>query len=97
MSPPPRRQREEISTSTKSPDPKKMKCDGDNATRVKGQQDKISASNASASSARRLSLSPEEPPEWFKVFFMDFESRLDHKLDSMIVKRLDDLFAKVSE
>ena len=39
----------------------------------------------------------ESAPKWFTTFFKGFEERLEHRIETVLVKRLDELRTKVNE
>jgi len=100
---PPKNSRGYTSSPTKSsPSAKKVKMDNNSkSTEVKGQPQNM----APKAKRQLLAAAPdmqtdrmiETPPQWFISFFAEFEERLEHRLDSLFVKRLDDLTTKVTE
>jgi len=97
---PPKNQRG-CSPSKSSPATKKAKVLVDNERaaerEVKGQPKVNKTATMEPSAKRALIMDPEQesetPPQWFLTFFKEFELRLE----SRIVKRLDDLTSKVVE
>ncbi len=76
-------------------------CGGDQQE-VRGQGDVNMAAPMDFSCARSLNLNTDDsvqdtPPRWFTLFFKDFEVRLEHRLESIIIKRLDELAAQDHE
>ena len=100
---PQKNSRSATSSPTKSsPMAKRVKADGDRDTEVRGQP-AVDVNKPETNLAKRILLgdfqleSAGSPPSWFVNFFADFERRLDHRLETLLVKRLDDLTAQVEE
>ena len=96
---PPKNRRGPASSPEKSPLAKRLKASDRSAnTEVKGQP--AAHVNKPDPKAKRMLLADihpepdESPPQWFLTFFVDFERRLDERLESLLVKRLDELTVK---
>ena len=101
---PPKNQRSPKNSPTKlSPKAKKLKPSEPPSLKasseVRGQSPvNVNTMAVGASGARRslssMDTSPQEidsPPQWFTMFFADFEQRLEMRLEGAVTKRLDEL------
>ncbi|XP_072016548.1 uncharacterized protein [Amphiura filiformis] len=96
---PPKNQRTPNNSPSKASKAKKLKTTSESpSSEVKGQS-RANVNMATGGTAARRSLSStmdtsqeiDSPPQWFTMFFADFEQRLEMRLEGAVTKRLDEL------